>query len=153
MGAKIAAAQSLSSSSNADIQRATTLVIHANTQSIALQTLPWRQGEPASLFNLKRARQCVPTQLLIRTHRIENRNPIQPLMAEPMTQSRRDSATELITMAAQQGRPTSVAQHQQLTSLLLYTNQVVTQLNLNLQAYRQQKPQHRKATPALLSRQ
>ena len=87
------------------------------------------------MFNMKRARQCVPTHLLIRTHRIEDRNPIQPLMAEPMTQSRRDSATELITMAAQRGRPTSVAQHQPLKTPLLYTNQVVTQLNLNLQAY------------------
>jgi len=151
--AQITATQSLNSSSKADVQHAAPLVSDANTQSIALQTLPWRQGEPASLFNLKRARQCVPTQLLIRTHRIENRNPIQPLMAEPMTQSRRDSATELIAMATQQGRPPSVAQHQSLTTPLLHPNQVVPQLHVNLQAYRQQKPQQRKATPARLSRQ
>jgi hypothetical protein len=142
LGTKITATQSLDLSSKTDLQDAASLISNTNTQTIALQTLPRREREPSSLIRLKRVRQGIPTGFLTDAYRIENRNPIKPLMTEPMTQSCRNPTTDCIAMTAHHGRTPAMTQHQPLAPPLIHANQIVPKLTTSLDERHKNKQQN-----------
>ena len=142
VGMKISAAQMFDLGPETNIQYATAVIGNTDTQSITLKTLTGSEKQLSSLFRLQGVRQGDPTVLLIDAYGIKDRDPVQALMAEPMSQTFCDAAAEFIAMAADHGCPASVPKHQPLASPLLHANQVIPKLKPNLRADHQQQQQH-----------